>query len=99
MKSPKLLCSLAIAPMLMFQVSTTAMAGPADPQACWGQASAVFAQTGEMGEHAKTQPTPRLGLRNLARALYEAGVIPDDSIQSLGQFVADELGLSIDACM
>lgn len=51
-----------------------------------------------MGEHASQQETPRLGLRNLARALDEAGVIPDDSMQSLGAFVADQLGLSIEAC-
>jgi hypothetical protein len=68
-------------------------------QACWGQATRVFAQTGEMGEHSSQQPNPRLGLRNLARALADQGVIPDDSMQSLGAFVASELGLSIDACM
>jgi hypothetical protein len=72
--------------------------GPA-PESCWGQASKVFAQAGEMGEHASQQPNPRLGLRNLARALFDAGVIPDDSMQALGVFVATELGLSIDACM
>jgi hypothetical protein len=43
-------------------------------------------------------PTPRLGLRNLARALYEAGVIDDDSMQALGRFVVSELGLEVDAC-
>jgi len=75
-------------------------ADPANPQqACWGQASKVFAQTGAMGEHSSQQPSPRLGLRNLARALFEAGVIPDDSMYSLGVFVSYELGLSIDACM
>ena len=66
--------------------------------ACWGQASAVFAEMGLMGQHASTQPNPRLGLRNLARALAELGVIPDDSMASLGAFVAAELGLDIDAC-
>ena len=50
-----------------------------------------------MGAHASEQPTPRLGLRNLARATFEAGVLADDSMQSLGAFVATELGLSIDA--
>jgi hypothetical protein len=67
--------------------------------ACWGQATAVFAQMGEMGKHASQQPTPRLGLRNLARALYEQGTIPDDTMQALGAFVSAALGLSIDACM
>ena len=77
----------------------TARAGTNKGNACWGQATAVFAQTGVMGEHASQQPTPRLGLRNLAHALYDAGAIPEDSLQALGAFVASELGLSIDACM
>jgi hypothetical protein len=75
------------------------VAADADNNACWGQATAVFAQTGEMGEHASQQPTPRLGLHNLAVALADAGVIPDDSLQSLGAFVASELGLTIEACI
>jgi len=78
----------------------SALAAPANQaQACWGQATKVFAQTGVMGEHASQEPTPRIGLRNLARALYEAGIIPDDSMYSLGVFVSYELGLSIDACL
>jgi hypothetical protein len=78
-------------------VATTANATP-NPNACWGQATQVFAQTGEMGKHASQQPTPRLGLRNLARALADTGAIPDDSMQALGAFVADALGFTIDAC-
>lgn len=69
------------------------------PSACWGQATKVFAMSGEMGEHASQEPTPRLGLANLARALYLAGEIPEPTMQALGAFVADALGLSIDACM
>jgi hypothetical protein len=80
-----------------FLLPASAQAGPS-PNACWGQATKVFAQMGEMGEHASQFPTPRLGLRNLARALYESGAIPDDSMQALGAFVAAELGLSIKAC-
>jgi hypothetical protein len=68
-----------------------------DP-ACWGQASSVFARSGMMGEHSRSFDTPRLGLRNLARSLYEEGVLEDDSMQALGAFVAAELGLAIDAC-
>jgi hypothetical protein len=74
-----------------------ARAAPAD-EACWGQASRVFAQSGSMGEHASSFETPRLGLRNLARSLHDGGIIADDSMQALGAFVAAELGLEIEAC-
>jgi hypothetical protein len=85
--------------VLLLTVGWGAAAGAAPASgACWGQASRVFAQTGAMGEHSSSFPTPRLGLRNLARALAEADVIEDDSMQALGAFVADELGLDIDAC-
>lgn len=87
------LCGLS----LMLAVPLSVAAAP-NAQACWGQATKVFARTGEMGQHASHYPTPRLGLRNLARALAEAGIIPDDSMQSLGAFVAAELDLSISAC-
>lgn len=75
------------------------VAAKSNANACWGQATRVFAQMGEMGEHASQQPTPRVGLRNLARLLFEQGVITEDTMQALGQFVAGELGLSIEACM
>jgi hypothetical protein len=68
-------------------------------EACWGQASQVFARMGLMGEHSSGYETPRIGLRNLARYLYERGDLPDDTMQSLGAFVATALELSIDACM
>ena len=82
---------------LAFTVLATAQDMPS--AACWGQASRVLAEMGEMGEHASEQSNPRVGLRNLARELYDEGVLVDDSLSALGQFVADELGLSIDACM
>jgi hypothetical protein len=81
----------------MLTVGTAAAAAPASG-ACWGQATKVFARSGMMGEHSSSFDTPRLGLRNLARSLADTGAIPDDSMQALGAFVADELGLSIDAC-
>lgn len=77
----------------------TASAAEADDQACWGQATRVFAALGVMGEHASYYETPREGLRNLARSLYADGVLPDDSMQALGAFVATIEGLSIDACL
>jgi len=76
---------------------TSAQAAP-DGNACWGQATKVFARMGQMGEHSSQQSNPRLGLRNLARYLYQEGILENDSMQALGAFVAAELGLSIDAC-
>jgi hypothetical protein len=83
--------------LLMAALPGAAAAQPGS-NACWGQASRVFAQMGAMGEHSSSFDTPRLGLRNLARSLYDAGTIPDDSMQALGTFVAEALGLRIDAC-
>lgn len=89
--------------LMLLPLSVHASTGQGN--ACWGQATAVFAQMGEMGKHASQEPTPRMGLHNLAVALYEAGVIADDSMAALGQFVAsslvDENGdpLTIEACM
>jgi hypothetical protein len=93
------LVSVAVGTAMFFAVMGPAAAAHEPPAACWGQATKVFAQMGEMGDHSSEQPTPRLGLRNLARALADAGVLPDDSMASLGAFVAAELGLTIDACM
>jgi len=107
------LAALALVPIACTQgtpmsPSSTAFGSPSQAQsmrtaastsACWGQATSVFAAMGEMGTHSSQQSNPRLGLRNLARALYDDGVIPDDSMEALGAFVASELGLSIDACL
>jgi hypothetical protein len=79
--------------------ATNGTQGVTTEQACWGQASQVFARMGVMGEHSSSYETPRMGLRNLARYLYERGDLPDDTMQSLGAFVATALELSIDACM
>ena len=88
---------LALALTLVASFGSVA-AKPTTGAACWGAATAVFAQMGEMGAHASQQPTPRLGLANLARALYEAGAIDAPTLSALGAFVAAELGLSIEAC-
>jgi hypothetical protein len=64
-------------------------------QACWGQVTKVFAQVYGMGQHASEQETPRLGLRNLARVLYEQGVLEDDSMQSLARFLDRSLDLAV----
>lgn len=92
-----IIAAFVLAPATGLSSGSTVSAAP-DAKACWGQASQVFAQMGAMGEHSSSFPTPRAGLRNLARLLSDAGVIPDDSMQALGAFVAAELGLEIESC-
>jgi hypothetical protein len=90
--------ALALAATLGVAPLTAAAATPND-QACWGQATRVFAATGQLGQHASSEPTPREGLANLAQSLFDQGVIPAPTLQALGAFVAAQLGLSIAACM
>ncbi len=94
----RLVSYLVVLTLVLVIGSGLVQAKPDNGAACWGQATKVFAHTGEMGLHSSSQATPRLGLRNLARTLYEQGVIPDDTMTALGQFVSAELGLSIEAC-
>ena len=74
----KLAVGIGVAGLVCGLTVGSAHAAQPDAAACWGQASAVFAQTdtGVMGEHSSAEPTPRIGLRNLARALADAGIIP-----------------------
>jgi hypothetical protein len=83
---------------LIMLLSATPVLAEANDNACWGQASAAFARTGIMGEHASEQTVPRVGLANLARSLYELEIIEEPTIQALGQFVAEAEGLEIEAC-
>lgn len=83
---------------LLLTLLPGAVSANANSNACWGQATKVFAQMGVMGEHASEFDTPRLGLRNLARSLYEAGDIESDTMQALGEFVVTELRLEVSAC-
>lgn len=96
-----ILALLFVVALVMAVLVSSAYANTDEDGACWGQATAVFAQTGVMGAHASQEETPRVGLHNLAIALYDDGngVLEDDTIQALGAWVAAEEGLSIDACM
>ena len=61
---------------------------PTNPD-CWGVVSARLASTEHtMGEHASNQTEPRLGLGNLARILYEAGVTSGPHVSDMGSFLA-----------
>lgn len=91
---------VALALVLMLALVVTPAPAKAYTQACWGQASAAFAQTGEMGEHASQQPTPRVGLANLARSLYADGILDAPTLSALAAFlVSIDPNLTVEACM
>ena len=105
MRKPVVLAMLILGVVLLSVSLVPSEAQAASGKSCWGQATKVFAQMdaeeGEasaIGEHSADQAKPRLGLRNLARALFEANVIADDTMDALGAFVAGALGFSIDEC-
>lgn len=91
--------SIAFLVTLIMLLPAISVLAKADDSACWGQATAVYARTGVMGQHASEQTTPRVGLKNLARSLYEIGAIEEPTMEALGRFVAEAEGLSIEACM
>ncbi len=68
MKKLTVVCVFVLLATAVLSVAVV-QAAPSD-NACWGQATKVFAQMGAMGDHASGYDTPRYGLRNLARAPY-----------------------------
>jgi len=94
----KIIVALALASLLALMLMP--VSAKAYTNACWGQATAAFAQLGEMGYHASQEPTPRDGLGNLANDLYDMGVIDAPNLQALAAFlVSIDPDLTVDACM
>jgi hypothetical protein len=93
--------TIALALVSFFALALASVPVHAYTDACWGQASAAFAQMGQMGQHASQQETPRDGLANLARDLYyEAGVLDAPTLQALGAYlVSIDSDLTVEACM
>lgn len=86
--------------LLLLLTVMPALADTDEYSACWGQATAAFAQMGEMGEHASQQPTPREGLANLAQRLFDEAGVGDGTLQGLAAYlVSIDPDLTIDACM
>lgn len=93
--------TLAVALVLLLAALALPVFGETDNyEACWGQATAAFAEMGEMGLHASQQPTPRAGLGNLAQALFDDGIIEDNTLQALAVWlVSIDPDLTVEACM
>lgn len=95
----KLIVILAL--VFFFALALVPAPAQAYTDACWGQATAAFAQMGEMGKHASQQAEPRDGLANLARDLYDDGDGPLDAptLQALGAYlVGIDPDLDVAAC-
>jgi len=94
MCNPKLFPLLAAASIL--SIPGTAFGAPArdastdaTPKNCWGVVSAQLAHVeGGIGEHASSQPSPRLGLGNVARLFYDLGLIESPHVSDLGSLLA-----------
>jgi hypothetical protein len=94
----RLLVSAVVAAALA-TVPTSALAGaPAHPS-CWGVVTSQRATTeGDIGEHASSQDSPRAGLGNVARLLYDLGISSGPHVSDLGSALATLDGLDATSC-
>jgi hypothetical protein len=53
---------------------------------------------GDVGSHASAQGTPRLGLYNVAQALFDLGLIEEPTVWDLGSGLASLDGLDATYC-
>ncbi len=89
---------LAGAAIAALAAGPAAAAGPANPS-CWGTVSAQRAtSTHDIGEHASAQSTPRLGLGNTARLLFDLGLTSGPHVSDLGSTLAELDGIDATSC-
>jgi hypothetical protein len=84
--------------VLLFAVSTAFAAGPANPN-CWGVVTAQRATAlHDIGTHASSQTSPRLGLGNFARLLFDLGLTAGPHISDAGIVAAELDGIPETTC-
>jgi hypothetical protein len=95
----RFLLSCVVAAALVGVPATSALAGaPAHPN-CWGVVTSQRASSeGDIGEHASAQPTPRAGLGNVARLLFDLGISSGPHVSDLGTALASLDGLDSTSC-
>ncbi len=77
---------LVVSVLLGWTVSSALAAAPANPN-CWGVVTSQRASTlHDLGQHVSSQPTPRLGLGNVARLLSD--LTGGTHVSDLGSFLA-----------
>jgi hypothetical protein len=85
--------------MLIAVMATPVFAASSTNHKCWGTVTSQRAATfHDIGEHSADQSTPRLGLGNVARALFEAGLTEGPTVGDLGAFLASVDGLDETYC-
>ena len=89
---------IAAASLVALTAGPVAAAAPDNPN-CWGVVSAQRATTlGDIGQHASAQSSPRLGLGNTARLLFEIGLTAGPHVSDLGFGLATLDGIPQTSC-
>jgi len=89
---------IAAAALAAVSAAPVAAAAPANAN-CWGVVSAQRATTlGDIGQHASAQSTPRLGLGNTARLLFDLGLTAGPHVSDLGSGLATLDGIPETSC-
>jgi hypothetical protein len=89
MPKPNLTLLLVAVPALALPGAAMAQPDDSVPANCWGVVTSQFARADRgIGEHSSNQTNPRLGLGNVAKALYDQGLISDPHVSDLGALLA-----------
>jgi hypothetical protein len=94
----RLLISSAVA-MALVTIPASALAEAPAHANCWGVVTSQRAvSVGDIGEHASAQETPRAGLGNVARALFDLGISSGPHVSDLGSALATLDDLDSTSC-
>jgi hypothetical protein len=95
----RVITSLVVGLLLVLLVASTAMgASPANPE-CWGVVTAQRAEAlHDIGTHSSSQDTPRMGLGNFARFLFDLGLTAGTHISDTATVAAAIDGIPETSC-
>ena len=89
MQKPSLIFLLVAVPALAIPSAASAVPDDTVPTNCWGVVTSQFARADRgIGDHSSNQTNPRLGLGNVAKALFDQGLITDPHVSDLGALLA-----------
>ena len=89
MRKPSLTLLMVAVPALAIPSAASAVPDGSVPMNCWGVVTSQFARADRgIGEHSSSQTNPRLDLGNVAKALFDQGLISDPHVSDLGALLA-----------